>query len=158
MDEIDRKLLALLPEVTRPSMVELARRAGVARGTAQARIDRLIETGVIDGFGAKLHLDGLGYVVTAFVSMEISQGSGSNIVSALENIPEVLEVHKATGSGDLLVRVVARSNAHLHDLIESLLAHDGVMRTQTTLILHTAVQRGPDSVLTGPRKGTKPAR
>ncbi len=155
MDEIDRKLLALLPEVTRPSMVELARRAGVARGTAQARIDRLIESGVIDGFGARLHLDGLGYVVTAFVSIEISQGSGTAIVSTLEAIPEVLEVHKATGAGDLLIRVVARSNAHLHDLIERLLGLDGVMRTQTTLILHTAVQRGPDSVLTAPKRATR---
>ena len=147
MDAVDRQLLALMPELTRPSIVELARRAGVARGTVQARIDRLIERGIVAGFGPKLDLHALGYTVTAFVSLEISQGRGAAIVASLTNVPEVLEVHKTTGAGDLLVRFVARTNEHLHELLETVLAMPGVERTQTSLVLHTAVKRGPDSVL-----------
>jgi DNA-binding Lrp family transcriptional regulator len=147
MDAIDRRLLGLMPELTRPSILELARRAGVARGTVQARIDRLIERGVIAGFGPRLDLQALGYTVTAFVSLEISQGKGSVLVDALRAMPEVLEVHKTTGAGDLLVRMVARTNEHLHELLEAVLSFDGVERTQTSLVLHTSVQRGPDSVV-----------
>jgi DNA-binding Lrp family transcriptional regulator len=147
MDAVDRTLLSLMPELTRPSVVELARRAGLARGTVQARIDRLIERGVITGFGPRLDLHSLGYTVTAFVSLEISQGNGSELVNALRDLPEVLEVHKTTGAGDLLVRIVARTNEHLHELLERVLAFDGVERTQTALVLHTSVQRGTDSVV-----------
>ncbi len=147
VDDIDRQLLALLSELTRPSVLELSRRAGLARGTVQARLDRLVDRGVIAGFGPRLDLHALGYTVTAFVSLEITQGQGAVLVSALRSIPEVLEVHKTTGSGDLLARIVALTNEHLHDLLERLLSFDGVERTQSSLVLHTSIQRGPDSVL-----------
>jgi DNA-binding Lrp family transcriptional regulator len=147
MDSIDRRLLGLMPELTRPSVLELARRAGVARGTVQARIDRLVDRGVIAGFGPRLDLHALGYTVTAFVSLEIAQGNGARLVDALRAMPEVLEVHKTTGAGDLLVRMVAHTNEHLHELLEKVLTLDGVQRTQTSLVLHTSVQRGPDSVV-----------
>jgi DNA-binding Lrp family transcriptional regulator len=147
MDDVDRSLLAHMPELTRPSMLELARQVGIARGTAQARVDRMVADGVIAGFGPKLDLHALGYTVTAFVSLEISQGHGGKIVNALTKMPEVLEVHKTTGAGDLLVRIVAHTNEHLHELLETLLTQHGVERTQTALVLHTAVQRGSDSVL-----------
>jgi DNA-binding Lrp family transcriptional regulator len=147
MDDIDRRLLALMPDLTRPAVLELARRSGLARGTVQARIDRLVERGVIAGFGPRLDLHALGYAVTAFVSLEIAQGQGSALLEALRSMPEVLEVHKTTGSGDLLVRIVARTNEHLHELLEHMLALTGIERTQTALVLHTSVQRGPDSVI-----------
>ncbi len=147
LDNLDRQLLTLLTEVTRPSVLDLARRLGVARGTAQARLDRLVGDGVISGFGPRLDLRALGYTVTAFVTVEIRQGRGEAIVRALGSMSEVLEVHKTTGAGDLLVRMAAQTNEHLHELLESLLGLDGVARTHTSLVLHTAVQRGPDSVL-----------
>jgi DNA-binding Lrp family transcriptional regulator len=147
MDDVDRRLLSLMPELTRPSILDLARRSGLARGTVQARIDRLMSRGVISGFGPRLDLNALGYSVTAFVSLEIAQGQGAALLDALKSMPEVLEVHKTTGSGDLLVRIVARSNEHLHQLLEGMLALTGIERTQTALVLHTSVQRGPDSVI-----------
>jgi DNA-binding Lrp family transcriptional regulator len=56
-------------------------------------------------------------------------------------IPEVLEVHKTTGPGDLLCRVVARTNEHLHDVLEAVLATPGITRTTTALALTSPVQR-----------------
>jgi DNA-binding Lrp family transcriptional regulator len=147
MDDVDRRLLSLMPELTRPSILDLARRSGLARGTVQARIDRLVARGVIAGFGPRLDLNALGYSVTAFVSLEIAQGQGATLLNALKSMPEVLEVHKTTGEGDLLVRIVARTNEHLHELLEAMLALTGIQRTQTALVLHTSVQRGPDSVI-----------
>ncbi len=147
MDDVDRRLLSLMPELTRPAVLDLARRSGLARGTVQARIDRLINRGVIAGFGPRLDLNALGYSVTAFVSLEIAQGQGAALLDALRSMPEVLEVHKTTGAGDLLVRIVARTNEHLHELLEDMLALTGIERTQTALVLHTSVQRGPDSVI-----------
>src|SRR6516164_8668687 len=98
-------LIRSLPEVTRPNVLELSRRLGVARNTAQARLDRLHDTGAISGFEPVLELRSLGYSVLAFTTREIAQGSEAGVIDGLSRIREVLEVHKVTGPGDLLCRI-----------------------------------------------------
>ena len=121
-------------------MLEASRRLGVARGTVQARLDRLVARGVITGWGPELDPAALGYPVTAFVTLEIRQGRGHDpVADQLAAIPEVLEVHTITGAGDLLVRIVARDNADLQRVIDLLVAIEGVERTSTTIALASPV-------------------
>jgi DNA-binding Lrp family transcriptional regulator len=141
MDELDRRLLVASPDVTRPSVLELSRRLGVARGTVQARLDRLRAAGVITGFGPVVDLRALGYGVLAFATLEIAQGQERLVIERLQTLPEVLEVHKVTGPGDLLCRIVARTNEHLHDVLEEVLAGPGILRTTTVLALASPVTR-----------------
>jgi len=141
MDDLDRRLLATLPSVTRASVLELSRRLGVARGTVQARLDRLHAGGVLAGFGPFVDLKALGFTVLAFTTLEIAQGQEAAVLGALQGIPEVLEVHKTTGPGDLLCRIVARTNEHLHDVLETVLTTPGITRTTTALALTSPVQR-----------------
>ena len=137
IDELDARLLALLDAEPRVSVLEIARRLSVARGTVQARLDRMRRTGVVRGFGPVVDPAALGYPVTAFCTLEISQGGGHDAVARhLAAIPEVLEVHTITGPGDLLVRVVARSNRDLQRVIDRVVADDGVLRTSTAIALH----------------------
>ncbi len=63
------------------------------------------------------------------------------MIRALGAIPEVLEVHAVTGGGDLLCRIAARTNDHLHELIQAIVATDGVMRTESHLSLNTPISR-----------------
>ena len=79
LDGVDERLIAALALFPRAGMLQLAREVGVARNTAQARFDRLVEAGVITGFGPDLDLRRLGYGVSAFVSLEIAQGRGSAV-------------------------------------------------------------------------------
>jgi DNA-binding Lrp family transcriptional regulator len=108
----------------------------VARGTVQARLDKLTERGVVIGFGPTVAPHALGYGVTAFVTLEIKQSRGHDPAAAhLATIPEVLEVHTITGAGDLLCRIVARSNADLQRVIDQVVAYDGVVRAATIIAL-----------------------
>jgi len=134
-------LLGALAELTRPNLLELSRRLGIARNTVHARLERLQRGGVIVGYEPVVRLDALGFGVLAFMTLEIAQGRESAAIDALTTIPEVLEVHKITGPGDLLCRVVAGSNEHLHAVIEAVLASPGVVRTTTTLALHSALNQ-----------------
>ncbi|MGC5411453.1 Lrp/AsnC family transcriptional regulator, partial [Streptomyces sp. DT225] len=84
-----------------------SRRLGVARGTVQARLDRLQSNGVIRGFGPDVDPAALGYPVTAFATLEIKQGQGADVRAHLSGVPEVLELHTTTGHGDMLCRLVA---------------------------------------------------
>jgi len=152
MDDLDRRLVAALPGVTRPGVLELSRRLGIARGTVQARLDRLQAGGVLAGFGPYLDLRALGFSVLAFTTLEIAQGQETAVIDSLARIPEVIEVHKTTGPGDLLCRIVARTNEHLHDVLEQVLATPGITRTTSALALASPVQRPlayalPDALL-----------
>lgn len=134
-------LFEALTELTRPNVLELSRRLSVARNTVQARLDRLQESGVIAGYGPVVDLKALGYQVLGFMTLEIAQGQETTALDVLVSIPEVLEVHKITGPGDLMCRVVARNNEHLHAVVEAVLAAPGVVRTTTTLVLNSPVLR-----------------
>jgi len=135
IDELDARLLVAMSQSPRAGVMELARRLGVARGTVQARLDRLRATGVVTGFDPDLDLATLGYSVTAFVLLEIAQGGLEAVVEHLRTIPQVLEVHTTTGPGDLHCRVVARSNEHLQTVLAEVLEVTGIRRTSTQIAL-----------------------
>ena len=135
LDDLDRRLIALLADYPRMGVMELARQLGVARGTAQSRLDKLQASGVIRGFGPDLSLPALGYQVLAFTTLEIAQGRLTDVVDHLRAIPEVLEAHAITGPGDLHCRVVAHTNEHLQDVINRMLEVHGIVRTTTVIAL-----------------------
>ncbi|MFD1945252.1 Lrp/AsnC family transcriptional regulator [Nocardioides aestuarii] len=140
MDDLDGRLLELFAHEPRIGVLEASRQLGVARGTVQARLDKLLATGVITGFGPELSTEALGYPVTAFLTLEIRQGAGHDTVARhLERIPEVLEVFTITGSGDMWARVVARSNADLQRVIDRVLADEAIVRSSTVIALATQV-------------------
>jgi DNA-binding Lrp family transcriptional regulator len=136
VDALDARLIALLAEEPRIGVLECARRLRVARGTVQARLDKLIERGVVLNFGPVIAPGAIGYGVTAFVTLEIRQSRGHDPAAAhLATIPEVLEAYTITGTGDLLCRIVARSNADLQRVIDQVVAYDGVVRASTHIAL-----------------------
>ena len=141
IDDIDRKVITALRRGDRPTITDIARMTGLARGTVQTRLTRLIERQVITGWGPELSASAIGRPVTSFTTLSIAQGALDRVIAGLEGLPEVLEVHVTTGRGDLLCRIVARSNDHLHDLIQTIVALDGVVRTDSQLALAEPVHR-----------------
>lgn len=135
IDELDARLIRAMAEAPRAGIMELARRLEVARGTVQARLDKLLSRGIVTGFGPDLALAELGYVVTSFTTLEIAQGRLADVVEHLADIPEVLEARAITGPGDLHLRIVARSNDHLHEVINRILEVQGIVRTTTVIAL-----------------------
>ncbi|MCO5992742.1 Lrp/AsnC family transcriptional regulator [Actinoallomurus rhizosphaericola] len=140
IDDLDARLIGLLNAEPRIGVLECSRRLGVARGTVQARLDRLQERGVIRGFGPEVDPAALGYQVTAFITLEIRQAGGHDPVAArLAAIPEVIEAHTITGGGDMLCRIVGRGNQDLQRVIDLIVDVEGVQRTSTVIALATPV-------------------
>jgi DNA-binding Lrp family transcriptional regulator len=144
VDALDARILRLLLEQPRTSVREYARILGVARGTLQARLDRLERDGVIAVAGPRISPAALGHTVLAFVRIEVTQGHLDDVGEALAAVPEIIEAFSITGGGDLLTRVVARDNAHLEDIIQRLIRLPGVVRTRTEIALR---ERVPHRVL-----------
>jgi DNA-binding Lrp family transcriptional regulator len=135
-DALDVRLVELFRDEPRVGVLEASRRLGVARGTVQARLERMQARGVITGFGPDIDPAALGFAVTAFVTLEIRQAGGHDPVAhGLAVIPEVLEVHTITGPGDMLCRVVARTNTDLQRVIDMIVDVPGVVRAATVIAL-----------------------
>src|SRR5687768_4505305 len=146
IDDLDAGILRLFTREPRIGVLECSRRLGVARGTVQARLDRMARDGVVTGWGPDVDPAAVGFVVTAFVTLEIRQHQPDRAAHDLvaehrAGIPEVLEAHTTTGPGDVLVRIVARSNADLQRVIDRVLASEGVVRASTVIALDTQILR-----------------
>ncbi len=140
MDDLDRTLIDLFADEPRVGVLEASRRLGVARGTVQARLDKLERSGVVTGWGPELSPEALGFPVMAFLTLEIAQGAGHEVVAEhLASIPEVLEVYTITGTGDMWCRVVSRSNSDLQRVIDSVVGCAGINRTSTVMALAAQV-------------------
>ncbi|MEX2278572.1 MAG: Lrp/AsnC ligand binding domain-containing protein [Acidimicrobiia bacterium] len=146
LDDLDVALLRLLRSEPRIGMLEASRRLGVARGTVTARVEKMRTSAVVTGFGPDVDLRRVGFSVMAFSILELAQGRIRDVTEVLENIPEVLEAHTIAGRGDLLIRIVARTNDHLMEVIEKMLHSPHIARAETMIALTQQIALRPLSV------------
>lgn len=140
IDQLDAEIIELFAAEPRVGVLEASRRLGVARGTVQARLDRMQSRGVVTGYGPDVDPAALGHAVSAFVTLEIKQPGGHDpVAERLALIPEILEAHTITGAGDMLCRVVARTNSDLQRVIDAIVDVQGVVRASTVIVLATPV-------------------
>jgi DNA-binding Lrp family transcriptional regulator len=156
LDTLDLALLRALTEHPKAGALELSRRLGVARGTVQARLQRLEDTGVVTGYGPDVDLAAAGFGVQAFVTLEIAQGALADLTAELAAMPGVLEAHATTGSGDVLCRVAARSHGDLQQILLQLGRSGSVVRSTSVVALSELVPLRTLPLLTS--EGAPPAR
>lgn len=143
LDEVDRALLRVLIDDGRLSVAEAARRVNVSRASAYNRLERLTETGVITGYGARVDPRRLGHELSALVFLRVDQGQWRTMKQQLLAVPEVEMVGLTSGDFDFVVLVRAASTDNLRDVVLArLLAMDEVRGTRTMLLFDDVV-RGP---------------
>jgi DNA-binding Lrp family transcriptional regulator len=139
LDTLDVRLLRLLHDNPRVGVLELSRLAGVARATVSARMQRWQGAGVVTGYGAQVDLEEAGFPVQALATLEIAQGRLSEISEFLASVPGVIEAYATTGTGDVVCRLAAASNADLQDLLLRLNESEAIRRSTSVVILSTLV-------------------
>jgi DNA-binding Lrp family transcriptional regulator len=139
--EADRALIALLRENARMSIVELARKLGVSRTTAQSRLERLERRGIIEGYSVRLSPDYEQGLVKAHVLVTALPKHASSVEAALRRMPAVRTLHSISGNFDMIVIVESPSIRDLDIVIDNIGALDGVERTASSIILSTRIDR-----------------
>lgn len=133
-DTLDCKILTMLAQNARKPFLEIARETGVSGAAVHQRIQKLISQGVIQGFESLIDPASLGYETCAYVGFFLTDPTKFDEVAAeLRNIPEVVEVHYTTGKYDLLVKLYARNNHHLLQIIHDRLQSLNAGRTETLI-------------------------
>jgi len=139
VDGTDARLLLALIRDPRAPVMALAGQVGLARNTVQARLARFEKKGVLASFERRIEPAALGYTLTAFITVTVTQQLLDEVAAALAGIPEVLEVFGLSGAADLLVRVAAQDADDLYRIAGHLLATPGVERTETALVMRQLV-------------------
>lgn len=138
-DEIDEAILVALQEDSSISNVGLARRVGLSPAATLARVKKLEQEGVIEGYGVAINLEKIGYDLLCFVQVTLANhdvGLVTDFREAIRGMPEVIECHFITGSSDYLLKVAVKNRHDLeHFLVYSLTPVAGVTHLQTSLVL-----------------------
>ncbi len=134
LDALDYKILALITDNARISFLEVARVCNVSGAAVHQRVQRLINNDVITGSVFKINTNKIGFETCAFVSLYFDQGADlDEVTKKIAEIPEVTECHHTTGSYDLLIKVYAHNNNHLHEIITERIKPLGLTRSESTI-------------------------
>ena len=137
MDELDRRLIALLRSDGRAPAAALAKALKVSRGTVQNRIDRLAAQGVILGFTVRLHPQAEPGRVRAIMTIAVEGRRAPAVLQALKGVPEVDAVHMTNGRWDMVAELSAADLSAFSGALDAVRAIDGIASTETSLLLQT---------------------
>jgi DNA-binding Lrp family transcriptional regulator len=142
LDELDRRLLALLQADARRSAADLARALGVARTTVLARLARLEKQRVILGYTVRLGAEEGERGVEAYVGISTEPRAGALVTQRLATIPELRQLVSVSGEFDYLALLHAESPARLDALLDEIGGFEGVRKTTTSVVLARRIDRG----------------
>ena len=143
IDALDTKILSLLSSSARMPFKDVAAECGVSRAAIHQRVQHMIENGVITGSGFDVNPKSLGYNTCTYVGITLERGSMyKTVVERLLHIPEIVECHFTTGPYTMLVKLYARDNGQLMDLLNNKMQSiDGVVATETLISLEQSIKR-----------------
>jgi DNA-binding Lrp family transcriptional regulator len=141
LDDLDRRLLALLQADARRPVADLARALGVARTTVLARLARLEQQRVIVGYTVRLGAEEGERGVQAYVGISTEPRAGALVTQRLATIPELRQLVSVSGEFDYLALLHAESPARLDVLLDEIGAFEGVRKTTTSVVLARRIDR-----------------
>ena len=143
IDELDKKILDIISKNARIPFKDVADECGVSRAAVHQRVQRLTDIGVISGSGFHINPKKLGFHTCTYVGLNLAKGSMyKEAIEELKKIPEVVEAHFTTGPYGIIVKLYARDNEHLMNLLnERIQEISGVTGTETMISLDQSIRK-----------------
>jgi DNA-binding Lrp family transcriptional regulator len=142
MDDIDRKIVALLRENARRSFKDIGGYVHLTAPAVKRRVDRLEAEGVLLGYTAIVDPQAFGWHSEAFVDLYCEgRMPGAAVKRAVEKEPGVVSAHTVAGEASAMLHVRARDTKDLEDTLERIRSTDGITRTVTEVVLSTLLRR-----------------
>lgn len=143
VDKLDRQILKIVMHNARIPSKDVAAVCGVSRAAVHQRLQRLIDMKVVIGSGYNVNPKSLGYATCTYIGVNLERGAlYADVVPELEKIPEIVECHFTTGPYTMLVKLYARDNEHLMELLnKKIQTIPGVTGTETLISLDKSIDR-----------------
>ncbi|MEU2572202.1 Lrp/AsnC family transcriptional regulator [Streptomyces anulatus] len=143
LDSIDRDILRILQTDGRASIRSVAERVHVSRANAYARINRLVEDGVIRGFGARVDHERAGQGASAYITLKIVQNSWRTVREQLQALPGATHIALVSGDFDVLLLVHTPDNRALRELALTRIQSIPEVLSTRTLLVFEETDLGP---------------
>nr|WP_078566651.1 Lrp/AsnC family transcriptional regulator [Streptomyces sp. CNS654] len=143
LDAIDRDILRILQTDGRASIRSVAERVHVSRANAYARINRLVEDGVIRGFGARVDHERAGQGASAYITLKIVQNSWRTVREQLQALPGATHIALVSGDFDVLLLVHTPDNRALRELVLTRIQSIPEVLSTRTLLVFEETDLGP---------------
>lgn len=141
-DSLDLTILKSLSGNARKPYLEIARECGVSGAAIHQRIQRMYAAGVITGAESNICPEAVGYETCAYVGIFLNDPAQfQSVVDSLEEIPEIVECHFTTGQYDIFIKIFARNNDHLLDILQNQIQPLGLARTETLISFKQVFKR-----------------
>jgi len=148
LDDIDRQILALMQENCRLPLAKIGEKVGLSAPSVMERVKKLEDGGIITAYRAIVNARLLGKDITAFIG--VSTGH-PHAIDTFEHeiglLDDVLECHHVTGTHTLILKAKTRNTSSLEELISRIRSIEGVVRTETMVVLSTHTERIQVSVV-----------
>ena len=143
IDQLDRKILRIISQNARMPFKDVAELCGVSRAAIHQRVQRMIDLNVITGSGYTVNPKMLGYNICVYIGIALERGSMYKaVVSELEKIPEVVESQYTLGAYTILIKLYAKNDEHLMELLNGKIQEiPGVVSTETLTSLDQRIRR-----------------
>lgn len=141
-DALDRKILQLIQKDARIPFLEVARACNVSGAAIHQRIQKLTQLGILKGSQFIIDPEKIGYETCAYVGLYLKDPENFDaVVDKLRQIPEVTECHYTTGGYDMFIKIYARNNHHLLNIIHDKLQPLGLSRSETIVSFNAVIDR-----------------
>jgi len=137
MDDLDRRLLALLRGNAREPAAAIAKKLKISRATVRNRIVRLLDRGVIQGFTIRTRAEGDDNRIRAIMCIAIEGERSAKVVKALRGFAEVHGIHTTNGRWDLVAELDTATLAEFSRALDHIRLIEGIASTETSLLLST---------------------
>lgn len=143
IDQLDRKILRIITQNARMPFKDVALECGVSRAAIHQRVQRLIDMNVITGSGYNVNPKTLGYHICVYIGITLEKGSMyKQVVQELEKIPEIVESQFTLGHYTILIKLYAKNDEHLMELLNGRIQEiQGVASTETLTSLDQKIRR-----------------
>lgn len=142
LDSLDKKILKLIAKDARIPFLEVARLCNVSGAAIHQRIQKLTNLGVLKGSQFIIDPEMLGYETCAYIGLYLqNHATFDDVVEELKKIPEVVECHYTTGGFDMFIKLYARNNHHLLNVIHDKLQPLGLSRSETIISFNAIIDR-----------------
>jgi Lrp/AsnC family transcriptional regulator for asnA, asnC and gidA len=142
LDKLDEKILKMISEDARVPFLEVARECNVSGAAIHQRIQKLTNLGIIKGSEFIIDASNIGYQTSAYLGVFLKDpGQFKHVGYELQKIPEVVECYYTTGQYDLFIKIYAKNNKHLLNIIHDKLQPLGLSRTETLISFKEAFKR-----------------
>jgi Lrp/AsnC family transcriptional regulator for asnA, asnC and gidA len=143
IDQLDRKIMRIISQNARMPFKDVAEECGVSRAAIHQRVQRLIDMNVITGSGYTVNPKMLGYQICVYIGISLERGSMyKEVVKELEKIPEIVESQYTLGHYTILIKLYAKNDEHLMELLNGKIQEiSGVAATETLTSLDQRIRR-----------------